>query len=246
MEPIKIKLDDKPNLAQLYISDAKSFRMVLSTMLAMAERAADQNRENRIPWYQLPFLVNNKLDFPMLVEAMFEAIFEVQGLHPENFTVMGADLHPLAVLKKDSKPKDDEDYSSWRRHFNLPEDAEVTKDTIVDILRSVLYYTRFIPVKEFGQAHLSRQLEVHKADPELALEKLPFVPALNYQRDHFKPLQIGRFWKDIGAFYGGVLPEDHDSYDCPACKTHKLERIGNYLVCPGCNIGFKEGANENE
>lgn len=245
MEPIKIKLDDKPNLSQLYHTDVKSFRTILTTMLAMAERAVDQNRDNRIPWYQLPFLVNKELDFPMLVDALFEAVFEVQGLHPDNFTVMGADLHPLAILKKDGKPKDENDYSGWRRHFNMPEDAEVNKDTLVEILRSMFYYTRFIPVKDFGQAHLSRQLEVHKADPGLALEKLPFVPALNYQRDHFKPLQIGRFWPNIGAFYGGDYTGG-DDHNCPACGTHTLQQFGEHLICPGCNIGFKEGDTENE
>lgn len=243
---LKIRLDTKPNLAKLYATNPKKMREIVTTMVNIAEKAADSSHDNRIPWYQLPFLLNNKLDFPTLVEAMFEAMFEVQGLHPDNFTVMGANIHPLAKLQHNEQPKDDNDYTNWRRHFELPEDADVTKDTIVEILRSIFYYTRFIPVKEFGQAHLSRQLEAHKAIPELAVEKLPFVPALRYQMEHFKPLQVGRFWKSIGAFYGGSFPADSDTYDCPACKTHTVQRIGEYLVCPGCNIGFKEGEDGDE
>lgn len=245
---IKVKLSDKPNLTKLYATEPATMKMILSTMIQMAEKAADPDTHNRIPWYKLPFMLNEKLTFATLVEALFEAMFEVPGMHPDNFAVMGADIHPLAKLQRkfDEPAKDENDYTNWRRHFDLPDDAVIDKTTLVEIMRKIFYYTRFIPVKEFGQAHLSRQLEAHKAIPELAVEKLPFVPALRYQMEHFKPLQVGRFWKDVGAFYGGSFPADSDTYDCPACKTHTVQKIGEYLVCPGCNIGFKEGEDGDE
>lgn len=239
--PTKISLDlsDKPNLKHLLETNTPMFKEILSTMMKVAEEAASHQRA--IPWYSLPNQLNENLNFANTVPALMEAFFSVEQLHPEYFGVLGLDIHPLAFLKK-KKIGEAGGYSKWRQHFDMPERSVVTPEVITDILRKMLYYTKYIDMEALGKAVLSNQLEAHKAIPMLNAERLPFTPALRYQKESFGDLKVGKFWEDIGAFYGGEYEERPE--ECPACHYQELEDLRDYVVCHMCNLGVKVVAAE--
>ncbi|MNP58262.1 hypothetical protein D3C76_1531670 [compost metagenome] len=123
----------------------------------------------------------------------------------------------------------------------MPEDTKVDKNTIMNIIRTMMYYAKYINVEKFGQALLGNQLEVHKALPEPSMEKLPFYPALQYQKK-FGDLNVGKFWPEVGAFYGGGMKEIPET--CPACHVGKMveatKAAQGIHVCDSCNIGIKK------
>jgi hypothetical protein len=69
--------------------------------------------------------------------------------------------------------------------------------------------------------------------------KLPFQPALKYQKEHLGDLYVVKFWHDIGALNCGNI--EIDEHECLACHVGDLITISNeleYQVCPRCNAGF--------
>lgn len=230
-----ISLLDKPNLRKLRTADKEAYGEIIKTALEIAENAADSSR--KIPWYGLPFHISEGLTYRDLMTAIVEAAFDVADLNKETFDIMGADLHPLSLLKKQARRGDR--YSDWRTHFGMPEDAEVSKETIKSVLRTLLYYAKYINVEQFGKALMSNQLEAHKALPDQNMLKLPFYPALKYQEGRVGDLNVGKFWPHLGAFYGGLMKKVPDT--CPACGHGKMAVTPDSIhVCEKCNIGIKE------
>lgn len=239
-KPITIKMADKPNLRALRFHNPKKFKEVLSACIALAEEAAYVGEDRKIPWYDLPSKFSPDLDFENTLKAVSAAVFEAQAINPDSFSILEEDVHALAVFKSQSDRTGT--YPDWRRHFDFPDgyDPAGPKE-VTAILRKLLYYARFIDMDKYSKAVLSNHLSVHQALPELNAEKLPFVPALRYQQDQFGDLKVGKFWDDIGAFYGGEMPAGTSATECPACKAGAihLKQAGQYLVCECCNIGIK-------
>lgn len=231
---VKIGLGDKPNLKALAESDPAAFREILTASLKLAEEAADRSRE--IPWEKLPGMLHPELTFEGLLIGVMDGLLSAKELHGDMYEILKADLHPLSLLKP-QRVGGSIKYNHWRDHFAMPSNASVGPEAIADILRKLLYYARFIKIEDFGQAFIGKQMEVHKALPELSAEKLPFVPALRYQQANHGDLNVGRFWTEIGAFYGGI--KDHPGPECPACHDIELKRLGAFQVCPTCNLGIK-------
>ena len=96
---INVHLGDKPNLANLKEKDPVMFRQVLATMIALAEEAAAEPKGG-IPWYKLPGMFDDKLTFAEVAPAVMRAFFDVQGINPKNFDVLGAEVHPMSLFKK--------------------------------------------------------------------------------------------------------------------------------------------------
>ena len=238
MKPITIKMDDKPHLTKLMQEDKRAYNELMHTMIWLAEDIA--NAERRVPWYKLPGLLHEDLTFRELMEAVVEAFFDAEKLNPDTFDVMGVDLHPLSLLKKQESGRTK--YTKWKSHFGMPENAKVDKESIKDIIRTMLYYSKYIDVERFGKAMMSNQLEAHKALPEPSMEKLPFHPALKYQQKIVGDLNVGKFWPVVGAFYGGGLKEIPET--CPACQIGKMVEVTKVAlgihVCDSCNIGIKK------
>lgn len=236
---LTIQIDDsKPNLKRLRGENKEAFLNIIKTFIGLAEEAADMDAP--IPWYEVPGKLNDKMTFKMLTTAVMRAMFKVKDINPDHFSVLGATVHPLSRFGTQTSGGKKE-YASWRKHFAMGEDADINEDTIEQAIRKMLYYMRYIDVNKFGQAHMSNQLEAYKALGNEAVEKLPFIPALRYQREHFGELAVGQFWHDIGAFKCGTVP-DEEYLNCPACHMTVLEPLGDYDVCTDCNAGFKRQA----
>ena len=235
-EEIRIHLDDKPNLAKLKEKNPGMFVQVVRTAVAIAEEAAGSGKDS-IPWYDLPGKFDDKLSFAEVAPAIMRAFFDAKGISPKNFDILGEEVHPLSLLKRrdiGTKGK----YTMWRKHFGRGEHEHVDSVTITGIIRRMLYYARYIDVEKYGAAFMSNQLEAHKALPMENAEKLVFYPALRYQKEKFGDLHVGQFWDDIGAFYGGEITKTNGPH-CPACHIGELTKIGDYYVCPTCNLGVK-------
>ena len=235
-KPIQINMHDKPNLKALRFNNPSAFKDILSACIALAERAAYVGEDRKIPWYELPQRFSSNLDFAKTLKAVTDAVFDVQEINPESFNILEDDVHALAVFK--SQRERSGLYPDWRRHFDFPEGTdEPGEDEVRKVLRSLLYYARFVDIDKFSKAVLSNHLSVHQALPDLNAEKLPFTPALHYQKEQFGDLKVGKFWDEIGAFYGGTTLEKLSK--CPACVHGDMHQYGNYSVCSSCNLGVK-------
>ena len=232
-----INLNNKPNLMKLRLMNQDMYREVVGTCVALAEEAANPDLE--IPWYDLPGKINDDLSFKTLMPAIVRAFFNVKGINPEDFDFLGMDVHPMAVFRK-ADGKLPTTYPNWRRHFDLPEDTELDEKAIVSALRKLYYYARFISIDGYSDAFMNNRSVLYKDDVQVALETLPYVPAIRYQKEHLPDFTAGKFWEDIGALKGGtVKPEEIESGECLACKVGTLQEIHGYHVCTHCNIGFK-------
>jgi hypothetical protein len=235
-KPLTIMIDDtRPNLKRLRAKDKAKFLEVVKTFMAIAEEAADDSVP--IPWYELPSMLNPNMTMKMIASATLRAVFRADQLNKDTFSVLGATLHPLSHFGERNINRGGA-YSSWQRYFMLEPDAEVNQESIEKVIRKLLYFSRYIDVEKFGHALLSNQIEAYKALGQENLEKLPFIPALRYQKEHFKnDLMVGQFWDDIGAFNCGEVESLEDG--CPACKSPEFHLWGDYTVCSDCNAGFK-------
>lgn len=241
---LKIMIDDtKPNLKKLRAENREKFLYIVKTFMELAEEAADTNVP--IPWFELPSMLNQNMTMKMVASAALRAVFRVDQLNKDNFSVLGVTLHPLSHFGERTINTGGK-YSSWQRYFLLDADAEVNEASIEQVIRKLLYYSRYIDVEKFGHALLSNQLESYKALGQENLEKLPFIPALEYQKKHFGDLGVGQFWDNIGAFKCGELTAtQYEEGECLACHTSELVSMGDgYEVCQSCNAGFKIEADE--
>lgn len=232
-----IDLNNKPNLMKLRLVNKEMYMEVVRTCVALAEEAA--NSDLAIPWYELPGKINSDLTFTKLLPAIARAFFDVKGINPEDFDFLGIDVHPMAMFHQTatSVPKS---YPNWRRHFDIPEDVNLDEKAVASALRKLYYYARFISINDYSEAFMNNRSVLHKDDPIVALETLPYVPAIRYQKEHLPDFTAGKFWDDIGALKGGTIsPEDAETGECVACKVGTLQEIHGYHVCTHCNIGFK-------
>lgn len=100
----------------------------------------------------------------------------------------------------------------------------------------MLYLVRWFDVESVSKSLLTNTFPVVD---DKDIRKLPFQPALMYQKNHLGDLYIGKFFHDIGAFNCGKI--ERGTHTCPACNISKLVEVddeGKHNVCPRCNAGF--------
>lgn len=224
----KINMDDKPHLTALKNKDVKAFKEVVGTFVGLMEMAAEKG------WHNLPGAIHSSLSFNDLVTAVLNAVMTTEEIHPEAYTALEADLHPLALVsdkRKDLITGEQEVYD-WKRHFSLGTN-EVSREALEEIIRKMLYLVRWFDIDTVSKALIANQFPVVDGKD---IMKLPFQPALKYQQTHLGELYVGKFLHNIGALNCGEI--DRDKFHCPACLIGDLEEFHNHKVCPRCNAGF--------
>lgn len=237
MANFEINIDTKPALKALMNDNVNAFRETVGTFVELMEIAAANK------WYELPEQIHTSLSFKDVVTGVLNAIMTTSEIEPLAYITLESDLHPLALLsdkRKDIITGEPEQYD-WKSHFSL-DTNEVSQATLEKIIRKMLYLVRWFDINEVSKALITREFPIN--DPK-DMAKLPFQPALVYQKEKMGELYVGKFFHDIGAFNCGELGELNIDYDnCPSCKIGKLEHIDNHVICPRCNAGFEVIDNE--
>lgn len=232
MAEFKINLDDKPFLSKLMKEDKVAFREVVGTFVGLMEVAAEKK------WHALPKSIHSSISFNDVVTGTLNAVMTTKEIDPKAYSALEGDLHPLALLS--DKRKDlitgEQEYFDWRTHFAL-DTNEVSRETLERIIRQMLYLCRWFDVDTISKSLMSSTFPVVD-DKDVA--RLPFQPALQYQKEKLGELHVGKFLHDIGAFNCGTVSR-YSVSTCPACKISQLEEVdnGNTIVCPRCNAGFE-------
>lgn len=233
MSKFEIKLDDKPALTALMKDDVESFKMIVKTFVNLMEVAADNQ------WHMLPSSIHTSLSFDDIVTGVLNAIMSTRDINPEAYIALESDLHPLALLsdKRKNFITGENELYDWKSHFIL-DDKEVTRETLEHIIRKMLYLMRWFDVESISKALITQQFPIVDAKD---VRKLPFQPALQYQKEHLGELYVGKFLHDIGAFNCGTISMDVHDLTCPACKIKELTHLPhlNVEVCERCNAGFQ-------
>jgi hypothetical protein len=229
----KINLDSKPHLSRLKNADNAAYKQVVSTFVNLMEIAAEKK------WHQLPQTIHTSLNFNDIVTGTLNAVMTTKEIEPKAYAALEDDLHPLALLsdkRKDLVSGAPEHYD-WKKHFAL-DTNEVSRETLEKIIRSMLYLVRWFDIETVSKALQTSTFPIIDSKD---VAKLPFQPALEYQKEHLGELHVGKFLHDIGAFNCGDITDM--KYHCPACVIGDLEEIThndiNYKVCPRCNAGFE-------
>jgi hypothetical protein len=87
----------------------------------------------------------------------------------------------------------------------------------------------------------ANQVVTYRGLGDEQIMKLPFYPALKYQKA-IGELHVGKFHDDTGFFdCGEIKLEDGVPEACPACKHQYLTilDLSDYALCEACNAGFK-------
>jgi hypothetical protein len=229
-----IKLDDKPNLATALSENPDLAKQVIATFVQLMEESFDHTKG--IAWANLPPLLHDELDFQTLVTGILRGSLDCKQLNPDVFDALGVEVHPLAIL---SPRKDYIDggtrYYDWRNHFGLPSDTKPI-EAIEPTIRKLLRYAKVINVGTL-QRHLeANQIATYRGLGDEQVKKLPYYPALRYQRDTFGDLHVGKFYDDVGFFDCGTNDKDY----CLACNRYDMRQVANYKLCLACNAGYKE------
>lgn len=224
-----INLDNKPYLSHMKNTDVKAFKDIVGTFVGVMEIAAQKK------WHDLPKAIHSSLSFQDLVAGVLNAVMTTAEIEPNAYATLEADLHPLALLSDQRKNllSDEPDSYDWRSHFALDTD-NVSKETIEEIIRKVLYLVRWIDIETVSKALIANQFPIMDSKD---IQKLPFQPALQYQKEHLGDLHIGKFFHEVGAFNCGEI--DKDDHICPACNYGELTEIKKIKVCHRCNGGYK-------
>jgi hypothetical protein len=228
MAKFHIELDDKPALLQLSKKDKAAFKEVVGTFVQLMEIAAEKE------WHTLPEHIHTSLSFQDIVSGVLNAVMSTREIDQSAYATLETDLHPLALLsdKRKNLINGEREEYDWKSHFAL-DSKDVSRETIEKIIRKMLYLVRWFDIESVSKSLLTNQFPVVD---DKDIRKLPFQPALMYQKNHLGDLYIGKFFHDIGAFNCGEVEDDHD---CPACHVGELQFIEvNYKVCPRCNAGF--------
>lgn len=234
MAKFSIELEDKPALSQLMKTDKAAFKEVVGTFVQLMEVAAEKE------WHKLPEYIHSSLSFKDVISGVLNAVMTTKEIDPSAHATLEFDLHPLALLsdkRKNLISGEPEEYD-WKSHFSL-DSKDVSRETIEKIIRKMLYLVRWFDIESVSKSLLTNQFPVVD---DKDIRKLPFQPALLYQKNHLGELHIGKFFHDIGALNCGTVTDM--IYHCPACVVGDMEEIdtkeGNqYKVCPRCNAGFE-------
>lgn len=232
MGKFSIDLEDKPFLSRLMKEDKQAFKDVVGTFVSLMEVAAEKK------WHKLPDNIHSSIHFNDLVTGVLSAVMTTREIDPKAYSALEEDLHPLALLS--DKRKDlitgDIEYFNWRNHFTL-DTKDVSKETIEAIIRKMLYLVRWFDIDTISKSLMANQFPIMDTNSK-EIAKLPFQPALNYQKNELGELHVGKFLHDVGAFNCGEI--DLNQVTCPACNVGELliTNEGKNQVCPRCNAGF--------
>jgi len=229
-----IKTDDKPHLDHLLRTDKKKGIEVIGTFVELMEEAVANG------WHELPQLFSEKLTFRDLVKGILHGSLDLPDIAPDTYDALKEEVHPLSKLSPRRNFLDGGmRLIEWRNYFRMPPDAEINQETIAQIFRKMLRYTKYVDIQKLAEAHINRQIKTYEGLGERNIQTLPFIPALRYQQAHFGDLHVGKYFDEVGFFNCGEWMGG-DSKDCPACKRPDIHIVGQYRVCLACNAGFKE------
>ena len=232
MAKASINLDDKPLLAKALKEDRALAIEVIGTFTALMEEALEKN------WHKLPKEFHRDLKFGDIIRGVLRGSLDLKDINPDAFDTLDIEVHPLAMLSpRKNYLEGGLRYYAWREHFQLPEGTVVSEETIAEIFRKMLRYTKYVKIKQLAQALESNQLATFRGIGDRNVELLPMMPAIRYQKEKFGDLYAGKLLDDNGFLDGGEVV---DVSHCPACKRTPLTVIGSYHCCYACNLGVKE------
>jgi hypothetical protein len=223
----KINLDSKPHLLELKNTDAQTFKTIVGTFVNIMEVAAEGK------WTDVPESIHSTLSFDDMISGVLNAIMDTPKIDGDGYAALGADLHPLSLMSDTRKNVITNEFEAydWRKHFAL-DPNEVPKEALEKVVRKILYLVRWFDVD------VSKQTQQFPVIDAKDIRKLPFQPALLYQKQYLGELHIGKFMHGFGAFDCGEIEDE--VVTCKACNIATLNQITQHVkVCARCNAGFK-------
>ena len=234
MDSFTIRLDDKPNLKKALLEQPDVAKQVIATFVQLIEESFDKTKG--ITWADLSKQIHEDLMFSDLVKGVLRGVLDTKKLNPDVFDALGIEVHPLSIL---SPRKDYIDggvkYYNWRKHYGLDANAQVNSETVEAIVRKLFRYAKLINIETLQQHLEVNQIATYRGLGDEQVKKLPFYPALRYQREEFGDLHVGKFYDDVGFFDCGANEESY----CLACKRHDMVQVDEYKLCLACNAGYK-------
>lgn len=232
-----ITLDDKPKLTKALQENPALVREVIGTFVWLMEDAFDES--NGIRWADLPKQFDPSLTFNDLIRGILHGSLDLKGINPDAYDALKVEVHPLSMLQPRKNYLDGGvRYTNWRNHFRLPAEVAVNEDTIAKIFRTMLRHNRFIKIEQLRQHLEANQVVTYRGLGDAQMEKLPFYPALQYQKKLFGDLGVGKFYENVGFFDCGEVAIDETN--CPACLHDDLKHVGGFKVCEACNAGYRK------
>jgi hypothetical protein len=233
----KLNIDTKnyPHLDNLIKTDPKKAQEIMKVFIELIDESIEHN------WHELPQLFGrDELSFAALIKGILHGSLNLPDINPEAYDAIKEEVHPLSMIgiRKDPMTGKICNYN-WREHFKLPHTAPVNQETIAEIFRKLLRYYKYFDVEKLAKAVWSNQVMTFQSMNEC--ERLPFFPALRYQKEHFGDLHVGLFFTDVGAFDCGEYIHKYDGeyYQCIACQGEdEMWEVHDKLICPRCNAGF--------
>ena len=232
----KINLDDKPKLAKALADNPALAKEVIQTFVQMMEESF--NSDNGIKWADLPKELNDKLTFNDLIKGVLHGILSTKKINPDTFDVLKVEVHPLSILAPRKNYIDGGlKYYDWREIFKLDANEPIDANTISKILQKIMRYAKYLDMQTLAEHLQMNQIATYRGLGIEQVKKLPFFPALCYQKEKFGDLHVGTFYNDIGFLNCGENEHDY----CVSCNRYDLHSINDYKVCLACNAGYKKG-----
>lgn len=232
---LKINLDDKPFLKAAMLSDKEKAREVITVFVECMNEAFNDT-DSGITWADLPKQLHPSLTFRDVILGVLKGTLHVKEINPEVFDAIGIDVHPLSMMapRKDFMTGEMKQ-RNWRGHFRLPNEAKADELTIAKVLRTLLRYGKYVNIKQLAEAIDTKQEMTFRGLGTRVMELLPMRPALEYQRDKFGELWVGKFDLETGGLDCGY----HDETDvCPACKKKDILQVESNMLCLICNASY--------
>lgn len=238
MAEFKISLNDKPNMTKALQENPALVKEVIQTFVGLMEDSFDES--NGIRWADLPKQFDLSLTFKDLIRGILHGSLDLKGINPDAYDALKVEVHPLAMLQPRKNYLDGSvRYTNWRNHFRLSPDTAVNEDTIAQIYRTMLRHMKYIKIDQLRTFLEANQVVTYRGLGDAQMEKLPFYPAMRYQREHFGDLHVGKFFNDNGSFDCGDIESEDEI--CPACDAiQPLAHVGKYKVCMACNAGYRK------
>lgn len=232
---LKINLDDKPHLKAAMLGDKEKAKEVITVFVECMEEAFN-HIDKGIQWADLPESLNPTLTFRDLIFGVLKGALDVKDINPRSFDAIGIEVHPLSMMTPRADfITGDVKQRNWRTHFRLPKDTRADQESIAKIIRTLLRYGKYVSIKQLAEAIDTKQEMTFRGIGTRVMELLPMRPAIEYQRDKFGELWVGKFDLETGGLDCGY----HDETDvCPACKKKDILQVESNMLCLICNASY--------
>jgi hypothetical protein len=232
-------IEDKTHIREAIRTNPEMFRDFMRMWIEVADQLL---ASKTVPTLIMDTTKQLGIPADQLLAGIIMGCLNEQFINERMAPILGKELLPVGLFTLKGTSFEGEDmYFDWRRWYHLESNTRVNADTIAKSIGGIMKYARFLDFDKLSEALESNQLIAFKGLGDQQVKLLPFVPALEYQREHLGEFKVGKFMQERSAGFFDCGSISADEKECKACSRSDLKKTKDerFIYCRACNAGYK-------